>query len=81
LVVELPTNGFNYTSAIDPSLVKINVSNPTFQIPINATSPRIITGTVRSILNLNYIPNINSNSLYPTDKINKIQIKTVGDSV
>jgi hypothetical protein len=78
LVVQLPTNGFNYTSAIDSNNVKINGTNPTFSIPISVSSPRIIIGIVKSIMNLNYIPNINSNSSFSSDQINCIQLMTVG---
>lgn len=37
-----------------------------------------MTTTITSITNLNYIPNINSNSNYPSDQINNIIFTTIG---
>jgi hypothetical protein len=77
LIIKLPANGFNYSLALDADSNSIDVSNPTLRIPIMTSSSRIITTTITSLINLNYIPNINSKSVSPSDNISNIQFTTV----
>lgn len=80
MIVKLPINGFDYSSAIVNN-TSINTSSPTISIPITMTSPRIVQATVASVKNLNYIPNLNSSSNFVSNSISSVDVITVRDSI
>lgn len=60
LLIQLPTNGFNYSLALLGN-VPINASNPLLNISLTIASPRIISIIVTNVQNLNFVPSNTSN--------------------
>lgn len=77
MIVRLPVNGYDYSMAKSYNNSAINTTLPTVVLPINMTSPRVVSTNVTGIKNLNYVPNLNASSNFVSNGISSIEITTV----